>query len=182
MPLGLAFGYAMVILFFSLSLLTTRDFTRTPPTYVGIHTCMWVQLLSPKLEDNTILGHLLAIIEKKTGKVLVNCTIGSKHLTPLRPFCGIVPSFFGIGSIYFAGIRFAGFSVFRSVSFPPFSYSSPLSPPLFSKRGLELLKKGAIAPLLRKKGGNAPFLIPKCTNQVFLRYGIGNTGEIPNEY
>jgi len=51
MPLGLAFGYAMVILFFLLSLLTTRDFTRTPPTYVGIHKCMWVQLLSPKLED-----------------------------------------------------------------------------------------------------------------------------------
>jgi len=27
---------------------------------------------------------------------------------------------------------------------------------------VELLKKGAIAPLLRKKGGTAPFLIPKC--------------------
>jgi len=34
--------------------MTTRDFTRTTPTCVGIHTCMWVQLLSPKLEDNTI--------------------------------------------------------------------------------------------------------------------------------
>jgi hypothetical protein len=34
--------------------MTTRDFTRTTPTYVGILTCMWVQLLSPNLEDNTI--------------------------------------------------------------------------------------------------------------------------------
>ena len=34
--------------------MTTRDFTRTTPTCVGIHTCMWVQLLSPKFEDNTI--------------------------------------------------------------------------------------------------------------------------------
>jgi len=163
MPLGLAFGYAMVILFFSLSLLTTRDFTRTPPTYVGIHTCMWVQLLSPKLEveDNTILGHLLAIIEKKTGKVLVNCTIGSKHLTPLRPFCGIVPSFFGIGSIYFAGIRFAGFSVFRSVSFPPFSYSSPLSPPPFFQKGIGAPQKGGHCPPFEEKGGQCPLFDTK---------------------
>ena len=34
--------------------MTTRDFTRTTPTYVGILTCMWVQLLSPNLEDNTV--------------------------------------------------------------------------------------------------------------------------------
>ena len=26
----------------------------TPSMYIGIHTCMWVQLLSPNLEDNTI--------------------------------------------------------------------------------------------------------------------------------
>jgi len=85
---------------------------------------------------------------------------------------------------YFAGIRFAGFLVFRSVSFPPFLYTSPLSSPLFSKKGLELLKKGAIAPLLRKKGATAPFLIPKSPDRVFLGYGIGNTGDtdrIPTE-
>jgi hypothetical protein len=34
--------------------MTTRDFARTPSTYVGIPICMWVRLLSPKLEDNTI--------------------------------------------------------------------------------------------------------------------------------
>ena len=64
---------------------------------------------------------------------------------------------------------------------PFFVYFPPFLPPFFQK-GVELLKKGAIAPLLRKKGGTAPFLIPKCTDRVFLRYGIGNTGEIPTEY
>jgi len=83
---------------------------------------------------------------------------------------------------YFAGIRFAGFSVFRSVSFPPFSLLTPLFSPLFFKKGVELLKKGATAPLLRKKGATAPFLVPKCTDRVFLWYGIGNTGEISTEY
>ena len=34
---------------------------------------------------------------------------------------------------------------------PPFFVYFPLFSPLFSKRGLGLLKKGAIAPLLRKK-------------------------------
>ncbi len=82
---------------------------------------------------------------------------------------------------YFAGIRFAGFSVFRGIV-PPFLYTSPLSFPPFFQKGTELLKKGAIAPLLRKKGATAPFLIPKCTDRVFRRYGIGNTGEIPTEY
>ena len=86
---------------------------------------------------------------------------------------------------YFAGIRFAGFSVFRSVSIPPFFvYFPPFLPPFFQK-GVELLKKGAIAPLLRKKGGTAPFLIPKCTDRIFLRYRYGkyrpNTDRIPTE-
>ncbi len=83
---------------------------------------------------------------------------------------------------YFAGIRFVGFSVFRSVSIPPFFvYFPPLLPPFFQK-GVELLKKGAIAPLLRKKGGTAPFFIPKCTDRVFLRYRYGKYREIPTEY
>jgi len=44
-------------------------------------------------------------------------------------------------------------------------------------------------PLLRKKGAPANFLRgsrqifdTENTDQVFLRYGIGNTGEIPAEY
>jgi len=83
---------------------------------------------------------------------------------------------------YFAGIRFAGFSVFRSVSIPPFFvFFPPFLPPFFQK-GVELLKKGAIAPLLRKKGDIAPFLKPKCTNRIFLRYRYGKYREIPTEY
>ena len=83
---------------------------------------------------------------------------------------------------YFSGIRFAGFSVFRSVSIPPFFvYFPPFLPPFFQK-GVELLKKGAIAPLLREKGGTAPFLILKWTNRIFLRYQYGKYREIPTEY
>jgi hypothetical protein len=63
---------------------------------------------------------------------------------------GVTSSFFGIGILLVSDLL--GFWYFRSVSFPPF-----LSfPPFFLKRGAELLKKGAIAPLLRKKGGNRP--------------------------
>ncbi len=43
-------------------------------------------------------------------------------------------------------------------------------PPFFLKRGAELLKKGAIVPLLRKKGAITPFLIPNCTDRVFRLY------------
>jgi hypothetical protein len=64
---------------------------------------------------------------------------------------------------------------------PFFEYFPPFLPPFFQK-GVELLKKGAIAPLLRKKGGTAPFLIPKCTDRVFLRYRYGIYREIPTEY
>jgi len=64
---------------------------------------------------------------------------------------------------------------------PPFLYTSPFLPPFFPKGGWSP-QKGGHCPLLRKKGGTAPFLIPKCTDRVFLRYGIGNTGEIPTEY
>ncbi len=69
---------------------------------------------------------------------------------------------------YFAGIRFAGLSVFRSVSFPPFFVSFS---PFFLKRGAELLKKGA----------TAPFLIPNCTDRVFRRYRYGKYREIPTD-
>jgi hypothetical protein len=66
-----------------------------------------------------------------------------------------------IGRPYKLGyINVFPFSVFRSVLFPPFLYTSPLSFPLFFQKGVGALKKGAVAPLLRKKGkkgGNAPF-------------------------
>ena len=73
------------------------------------------------------------------------------------------------------------FGILVCIDPPLFVYFPPFLPP-FSKKGVELLKKGAIAPLLRKKGGTAPFLIPKCTDRVFLRYRYGNYREIPTEY
>jgi len=75
-------------------------------------------------------------------------------------------------------LDFQYFGRYRS---PLFCVLPPFPPPFFPKGGW-LLKKGAIAPLLRKKGVTAPFLIPKCADRVFLRYSIGNTGEIPTEY
>jgi len=78
---------------------------------------------------------------------------------------GVTGSFFGIGIL----------PVFRSVLIPPFLvYFPPFLPPVFQK-GVELLKKGAIAPLLRKKGGTAPFLIPKCTTEFSFGIGMVNT-------
>jgi len=71
---------------------------------------------------------------------------------------GATGSFFGIGilPVWIFGI---------SVGFDPpfFVYFPPFLPPFFQK-GVELLKKGAIAPLLKKKGGTAPFSILKCTD------------------
>jgi len=63
---------------------------------------------------------------------------------------GVTGSFFGIGILPVSDLLdFRYFGRYRS---PPFLYTSPLSSPLFFQKGVELLKKGAIAPLLRKKG------------------------------
>jgi hypothetical protein len=42
--------------------------------------------------------------------------------------------------------------------------------PFFLKMGAGPLKKGAVTPLLRKKGVPAKIIIPKCTDQVFLSF------------
>jgi hypothetical protein len=42
--------------------------------------------------------------------------------------------------------------------------------PFFLKMGAGPLKKGAMTPLSRKKEVPAKKIIPKCTEQVFLRY------------
>ena len=73
-------------------------------------------------------------------------------LLSLELYRGVTGSFFGIGILPVSDLlNFRYFGRYRS---PPFLYTSPLSAPLFT-----FLKKGAIAPLLRKKGGAAPFLI-----------------------
>jgi hypothetical protein len=85
----------------------------------------------------------------------------------LELYRGVTSSFFGIGILLVSDLLDFRFSV--GIDPPFFVYFPPFLPPFFPK-GLELLKKGAIAPLLRKKGGTAPFLIPKCTDRIFLRY------------
>ena len=81
------------------------------------------------------------------------------------------------GNIFlsFCGIFF--FEKFRGNSF------------LFFKRRVKCSKRGLMPPLLRKKGAPANFLRgsrqifdTENTDWVFLRYGIGNTGEILTEY
>jgi hypothetical protein len=82
---------------------------------------------------------------------------------------GVTSSFFGIGILPVSDLLdFRYFGRYRSPPF--FVYFPPFFPPFFQKG---LLKKGAIAPLLRKKGGTAPFFIPKCTDRIFLRYRYG---------
>jgi hypothetical protein len=99
----------------------------------------------------------------------------------LELYTTVLPAVFLV--LVFCWYQICWIFVIRSVSFPPFLYTSPLSSPLFSKRGSELLKKGAIAPLLRKKGASAPFLIPKCRPSFpSVWYWYRNTGEIPTEY
>ncbi len=44
------------------------------------------------------------------------------------------------------------------------------------------LKKGAMTPLSKRKGALAKKILPKCTDQVFLRYRFGKYQEIPTEY
>ena len=53
-------------------------------------------------------------------------------------------SFFGIG-IFLPVSDLLDF-VFRSVSFPPFLYTTPLSSPLFFQKGVELSKRGPLPP------------------------------------
>jgi len=95
---------------------------------------------------------------------------------------GVTGSFFGIGICRYQICWIFGISV--SIDPPLFCILPPFLPPFFQK-GVELLKKGGIAPLLRKKGGTAPFLIPKCTDRFFLWYRYGkiprNTDRIPTE-
>jgi hypothetical protein len=43
------------------------------------------------------------------------------------------------------------------------------------------LKKRASAPFLREKGVPAKKMIPKCTDQDFLRYRYGKYREIPTD-
>jgi hypothetical protein len=83
---------------------------------------------------------------------------------------------------YFAGIRFAGFSVLRSVSFPPFLYTPPLSNPPFFQKGVGAPQKGGHCPPFEEKGGHCPLFDTEMYRPSFPFGMVGNTGEIPTEY
>jgi hypothetical protein len=79
---------------------------------------------------------------------------------------GVTNSFFGIGILLVSDLL--GFWYFGR-------YHSPLFvsfPSFFLKRGAELLKKGAIAPLLRKKGGNRPLFDTELYRPSFLLVSV----------
>ena len=98
----------------------------------------------------------------------------------LELYHGVTSCFFGIGILPLTDLLdFRYFGRYRS---PLFRILPPFPPPFFFQKGVGALKKGAIAPLFRKKGGTAPFLIPKSTDRVFLRYRYGKYREIPTEY
>ncbi len=63
----------------------------------------------------------------------------------------VVPVIFSVS--VFTRYQIGSISVFSVSIVPPFFVSFP---PFFPKRGAVLIKKGAIAPLLRKKGGKSP--------------------------
>jgi hypothetical protein len=96
---------------------------------------------------------------------------------------GVTSSFFGIGILPVSDLT--GLSVFRSVLLVwrelLFSSKGGLA---VSKRGPVppfSLKKGASAPFLREKGVPAKKMIPKCTDQDFLRYRYGKYREIQTD-
>jgi hypothetical protein len=63
----------------------------------------------------------------------------------------VVPVIFSVS--VFTRYQIGSVSVFSVSIVPPFFVSFP---PFFLERGAVLVKKGAIAPLLRKKGGDCP--------------------------
>ncbi len=101
----------------------------------------------------------------------------SYYLTWLELYHGVTSSFFGIGILLVSDLL--GFWYFGRYRSPPFLYRSPL---FSSKGGQSSLKRGAIAPLLRKKGGNRPLFDTRTVpDRVFRRYPYGKYREIPTD-
>ena len=65
---------------------------------------------------------------------------------------------------------------------PPLFCILPPFPPPFNPKGDGASQKGGHCPPFEEKGGHCPFLIPKCTDRIFLRYRYGKYREIPTEY
>ena len=111
---------------------------------------------------------------------VIICSFLFRHPVFLELYTTVLPAVFLVLVFCWYQICWI-FGISVGIVPPFFVYFPPFLPPFFQK-GVELLKKGAIAPLLRKKGGTAPFLIPKCTDRIFLRYRYGKYREIPTEY
>ena len=68
---------------------------------------------------------------------------------------GVTSSFFGIGILLVSDLLdFRYFGRYRS---PLFCILPPFPPPFFTKRGLELSKRGPLPPFLGKRGALPPF-------------------------
>jgi len=65
---------------------------------------------------------------------------------------------------------------------PPFFVIFPPFFPPFFQKGVGAPEKGGHCPSFEEKGGHCPLFDTEMYHRVFLRYGIGNTGEIPTEY
>ena len=83
--------------------------------------------------------------------------------------------FFWFGILLLSDLLdFRYFGRYRS---PLFVYFPPFLPPFFQK-GVGAPQKGAIAPLLRKKGGTAPFVY----RNVHTEFSFGMVLVIPEKY
>jgi len=77
-----------------------------------------------------------------------------KLISPVKRCHSVTSSFFGIGILLVSDLLdFRYFGRYR----PPLFYTSPLSSPLFSKRGLEPSKRGPLPPFRGKRGPLPPF-------------------------
>jgi len=78
---------------------------------------------------------------------------------------------------YFAGIRFAGFSVFWSDRSPLFLLP-PFPPPFFPKGGWSSSKRGPLPPFWGKRGALPPFWHRNVTTE----FSFGMVLVIPDKY
>ncbi len=101
------------------------------------------------------LMRVLAYFPPAMSKVFDN---RSTATSSLQSCIAVIPAVFSVSVFCWYQICWI-FGISVGIDPPLFCILPPFPPPFFQK-GMELLKKGAIAPLLRKKGGTAPFLIP----------------------
>ena len=101
--------------------------------------------------------------------VTISCKIDFTRVV----YRGGTGSFFGIGILPVSDLLdFRYFGRYRS---PPFLYTSPLSSPLFSKRGSSFSKRGPLPPFWGKRGALPPFLYRNVPTEFSFGIGMVNT-------